>query len=80
MARKCSITGKRPNTANNVPFSQKKTKRRQLPNLQTKRIFVPEIGRMVRIKMSTEAMRNIDKKGLMPYLAEKGLTLKDVVE
>ncbi len=79
MARKCKITGKGPMTGNNVSFSQKKTKRRFLPNIQTKKIFVPELDRHVRIKMSVRAMRTIDKIGLMPFLKKQGLTLKDVV-
>ncbi|MBK7896394.1 MAG: 50S ribosomal protein L28 [Candidatus Promineifilaceae bacterium] len=79
MARKCKLTGKGPLTGNNVSFSQKKTKRRFLPNIQTKRIFVPELERHVRIKMSVRAMRTVDKIGLMPYLKKQGLTLKDVV-
>ena len=78
MARKCKLTGKGPLSGNNVSFSQKKTKRRFLPNIQTKRIFVPELDRHVRIKMSVRAMRTVDKIGLMPYLKKQGLTLKDV--
>ncbi|VAW30175.1 LSU ribosomal protein L28p @ LSU ribosomal protein L28p, zinc-independent [hydrothermal vent metagenome] len=78
MARKCKLTGKGPMTGNNVSFSQKKTKRRFLPNLQTKRIYVPELDRHVRIKMSVRAMRTVDKLGLMPYLKKQGLALKDV--
>ena len=79
MARKCKLSGKGPLVGNNVSFSQKKTKRRFLPNIQTKRIFVPELDRHVRIKMSVRAMRTVDKIGLMPYLKKQGLTLKDVV-
>ncbi|MAT98984.1 MAG: 50S ribosomal protein L28 [Anaerolineaceae bacterium] len=79
MARKCKLSGKGPLVGNNVSFSQKKTKRRFLPNIQTKRIFVPELDRHVRIKMSVRAMRTVDKLGLMTYLKKQGLTLKDVV-
>ncbi|MCC6607549.1 MAG: 50S ribosomal protein L28 [Anaerolineae bacterium] len=79
MARKCKITGKGPMSGNNVSFSQKKTKRRFLPNIQTKKIYVPELDRHVRIKMSVRAMRTVDKIGLMPFLKKQGLTLKDVV-
>lgn len=78
MARKCKLTGKGPMSGHNVSFSQKKTKRRFLPNLQTKRIFVPELDRSVRIKMTVRAMRTVDKIGLMPYLKKQGLALKDV--
>ena len=78
MARRCSITGKGPLAGNNVSHAHNKTRRRQLPNLQTKRIFVPELGRFVRIKLSTRALRTVDKKGLLPFLRSEGLTLKDV--
>jgi len=78
MSRKCKLTGKGPQTGNNVSFSQKKTKRRFLPNVHTKNIYVPELGRSVRIKMSVRAMRTVDKLGLMAYLKKQGLTLKDV--
>jgi large subunit ribosomal protein L28 len=79
MARKCKLSGKGPMSGNNVPFSLKKTKRRFLPNIQSKRVYVPELGRHVRIRMTTRAMRTLDKKGgLMNYLRDEGLTLKDV--
>lgn len=79
MARKCKITGKGPLAGNNVSFSQKKTRRRFLPNLQTKKVYIPELDRTVRIKMSTRALRTVDKVGLMPYLKKQGLRLQDVV-
>ena len=78
MSRVCKLSGKRPSTGNNVSFSQKKTKRRFIPNLQTKKIYVPELDRSVRIRMSTRAMRTVDKLGLMAYLKKQGLRLKDV--
>ena len=78
MARKCKLSGKGPLVGNNVSFSQKKTKRRYLPNLQTKKVYVPELDRTVRIRMSVRAMRTVDKIGLMPYLKKEGLNLKDV--
>ena len=78
MSRVCKLSGKRPSTGNNVSFSQKKTKRRFIPNLQTKKIYVPELDRTVRIRMSTRAMRTVDKLGLMTYLKKQGLRLKDV--
>ena len=78
MSRVCKLSGKRPRTGNNVSFSQKKTKRRFIPNLQTKKIYVPELDRSVRIRMSTRALRTVDKLDLMPYLKKQGLRLKDV--
>ncbi len=80
MSRKCKLTGKGPLSGNNVSFSQKKTKRRFLPNLQTRNVYVPELGRKVKVKMSARAIRTMDKKGgLMNYLRDEGMTLKDIV-
>ncbi len=80
MSRKCAITGKGPLSGNNVSFSQKKTKRRFLPNLQTRNVYIPEMNRTVKIKMSARAIRTMDKKGgLMNYLRSEGLKLKDVI-
>ena len=78
MSKVCKITGKRPRVANNVSKANNKTKRRQLPNLQSKRIFVPELGKNVRIKLSVKALKTIDKYGLLPYLRKKGLSLQDI--
>tara|TARA_Y100000994_G_C15287847_1_gene274059 strand:- start:90 stop:329 length:240 start_codon:yes stop_codon:yes gene_type:complete len=78
MSRVCKITGKKPLVGNNVSKSNRKTKRRQLPNLQTKRIFVPELGRFVQLKLSVTALKTIDKQGLMPYLKKRGLSLSDI--
>lgn len=78
MPRRCAITGKGPKTGNNVSHANNKTKRRQNPNLQKKRIFVPELGRTVRVRLSTSAMRTISRQGLMPYLRKQGLKLEDI--
>ena len=79
MSKKCKITGKGPLVGNNVSHSNNKTKRRQLPNLQNKSIFVPELNKSIKIRISTSALKSIDKLGLMPYLKKKGLSLKDIV-
>ncbi|MBK8989967.1 MAG: 50S ribosomal protein L28 [Chloroflexi bacterium] len=76
---KCKLSGRKPMSGNNVSFSQRKTKRVFKPNVQSKKIYVPELGRSVRIQMSTRAMRTVDKVGLMPYLRQQGLALKDVL-
>lgn len=78
MSRQCALTGKKPMAGNNVSHAHNKTRRLQRPNIQTKRIFVPELGRFVRIKLSTNALRTINKTGLMPFLRKKGLSLRDV--
>ena len=78
MARRCKISNKGPLVGNNVSHAHNKTKKRQLPNLQRKRIFVPELNRSVRVRLSARALRTVTKKGLLSYLKAEGLTLKDV--
>ena len=78
MSRVCKITGKKPLVGNNVSKSKRRTKRRQIPNLQSKKIFVPELGRSVQLKLSTTALKTIDKLGLIPYLKKQGLRLSDI--
>ena len=78
MSKICKITGKRPLVANNVSKANNKTKRRQLPNLQNKKIFVPELGKSIRLKISANALKSIDKDGLMIFLKKKKLTLSDI--
>ncbi len=64
MARVCQVTGKRPITGNKVSHSNIKTKRRFLPNLQTKRYFLAEEDKWITLKLSSEAIRTINKNGL----------------
>ncbi|CAN5807072.1 50S ribosomal protein L28 [soil metagenome] len=64
MARVCQVTGKKPIGGHSVSHSNIKTKRRFLPNLQTKRFYFAEEDRWVTIKLSTEALRTINKNGL----------------
>ena len=64
MARVCQVTGKKPIAGNSVSHSNIKTKRRFLPNLQNKRFFFAEEDRWVTLKVSTEAIRTINKNGL----------------
>ncbi len=75
MARVCVVTGKRPRVANSVSHSNIKTKRRQLPNLQVKKLWWEEGKRFVTLRLSTRAMRTIDKKGLAVVAREAGLDL-----
>jgi large subunit ribosomal protein L28 len=70
MSRVCQITGKRPITGNKVSHSNIKTKRRFLPNLQTKRYFLAEEDKWVTLKLSTEAIRTIAKNGLYSVVKE----------
>ncbi len=68
MSKVCQLTGKRPISGNHVSHSNRKTKRRFLPNLQKKRFFIPELDRWVTIKVSSAAIRNINKLGIYAYL------------
>jgi large subunit ribosomal protein L28 len=70
MARVCEVTGKRPMTGNNVSHANNKTKRRFLPNLQSRRFWVESENRWVRLRVSQAALRTIDKKGIDVVLAE----------
>jgi len=65
MARVCQVTGKKPIVGNSVSHSNIKTKRRFLPNLQTKRFFFAEENRWIILKVSSEAIRTINKNGLL---------------
>ncbi len=78
MARKCMLTGKGPKVGNRVSHAHNKTKMRQLPNLQRKRIYVTELGRYVRVRLSARALRTVSKLGLLNYLKKEGLTLKQI--
>lgn len=78
MSRRCAITGKRPLVGNNRSHSNIKTKRRQFPNLQTKKIYIPEMNRTVTVKLSVRALRTIDKIGMMTFLKKNGLTIHDI--
>lgn len=64
MSRICDLTGKKAIGGNKVSFSNRKTKRKFNPNLQTKKFFIPEEGRWIRLKVSTSAIKNINKKGI----------------
>lgn len=78
MSRKCKFTGKKPNSANNVSHANNRKKKRQKPNVQKKKIYIPEEDRWVKVKLSNRALRTVSKKGLLNYLSDQGLTLDDV--
>ena len=75
MARRCVLTGKRPNVANKVSHSNIKSKKRQIPNLQVKRLWWVEGDRYVQLKLSTAALRTVSKKGLQVFAEECGVDL-----
>jgi large subunit ribosomal protein L28 len=70
MSKVCQVTGKGPMTGNNVSHANNRTRRRFLPNLQHHRFWVESENRWVRLRISTKAMRIIDKNGIDAVLAD----------
>jgi large subunit ribosomal protein L28 len=70
MARVCEVTGKKPMGGNHVSHANNKTKRRFLPNLQYRRLWVESENRWVSLRLSQAGLRTIDKKGIDVVLAE----------
>jgi large subunit ribosomal protein L28 len=70
MSRVCQVTGKRPMSGNNVSHAHNKTRRRFLPNLHTHRFWVESENRFVKLRVSSKAMRIIDKNGIDSVLAD----------
>ena len=70
MARVCQVTGKGPVTGHRVSHANNKTKRRFLPNLQRRRFWVEGENRWVSLRLTTNALRTIDKNGIDVVLAE----------
>jgi large subunit ribosomal protein L28 len=72
---KSDITGKRKLVAQNVSHSNIKTKRWQNVNIQTRRVWVPELKRFVTLNLTTRDIRTIDKIGVMAYAKRHGVKL-----
>lgn len=70
MARVCQVTGKRAVSGNNVSHANNRTKRRFLPNLHERRFWVPGEKRWIKLRVSSNAMRTIDKNGIEAVLAD----------
>jgi large subunit ribosomal protein L28 len=68
MSKVCEITGKRARVGNNVSHANNKTKRTFSPNLHKKRFYIPEEDRWVVMKVSSKALRTINKNGLTAVL------------
>ncbi len=80
MARRCAISGVTHQNGNRVSHANNKTHHKFESNLQAKRLFVPELGKYVRVRVSTRVLRTIDKVGFMGALKKAGLTLADVTK
>jgi large subunit ribosomal protein L28 len=70
MAKVCDVTGKGPMSGNNVSHANNKTKRRFMPNLQYRRFWVESENRWVRLRVTSAALRLIDKNGIESVLAD----------
>jgi large subunit ribosomal protein L28 len=70
MSRVCQVTGKRPMSGNTVSHANNKTRRRFLPNLHVRRLWVESEKRWVRLRLSISGLRTLDKKGIDVVLAE----------
>ena len=70
MSRICQVTGKRPMSGNNVSHAHNKTRRRFLPNLHTRRIWVESENRWVKLRLSKSGLRLIDKVGIDAVLKD----------
>ena len=71
MSRVCDLTGKRRLVANKVSHAKNRTKTTQRPNLQTKRVFDQETGQTVKLRLSTSAIRTLDKVGSLSKFLKK---------
>ena len=75
MSRKCQLTGKKANNAFAVSHSHRRTKKIQEVNLQWKRVWWAEGNRFVRLKLSTKAIKTLERKGLAAMAKEAGINL-----
>ncbi|MDG2253140.1 MAG: 50S ribosomal protein L28 [Methylophilaceae bacterium] len=78
MTRECEVTGKRPVSGNNVSHANNRTKRRFLPNLQSRKFWVESENRWISMRISAAALRTIDKLGIDAVLAKMRLDGKKV--
>lgn len=75
MTRRCELTGKQANNAYAISHSHRRTKKTQEANLQEKRIWWPEGKRFVKLRLSTKAIKTLEKKGLATMAREAGINL-----
>lgn len=75
---KLRISSKKPMFGNARSFSMRATRRKFNPNMQNKRIYVPELDKFVRVRVSVDELRTIDKIGLQAFMKRQGLSLKSL--
>jgi large subunit ribosomal protein L28 len=71
MARRCALTGKGVQTGNNVSHANNRTRRRFLPNIQSRRLFSEVLGESVRLRIAAATLRTIEKRGGLDGFLEK---------
>ncbi|MBZ0303727.1 MAG: 50S ribosomal protein L28 [Anaerolineae bacterium] len=79
MASKRKMSAVTPQFGNNRSHSLKATRRQFKPNYQSKRLWVPELDRFVRVTVTAGELRTIDKIGLGAFLKKRGMQFKDLV-
>ena len=77
MSKVCQVTGKRPQSGNNVSHANRKTRRRFLPNLQSKRFWLESEKRFVKLRVSHKGIRTIDKHGIEKLTTRKWTGTED---
>ena len=75
MSRKCQLTGKKANNAYAISHSHRRTKKLQEVNLQWKRVWWSQGNRWVRLRLSTKAIKTLEKNGLQAMAKEAGIDL-----
>lgn len=78
MSKVCQVTGSRPGYGKQVSHSHRRTSRRWEPNLQNRRFRLPGEGRWIRLRVSAQGIKTIDKRGIEAVVAElkaKGVKL-----
>jgi len=70
MSKICQVTGKIPQSGNNVSHAKNRTRRKFYPNLQTKKFYIPEEDKWITLKVSANALRTVNRKGISAVLAE----------
>ena len=70
MARYCQVTGKKPQSGNNVSHANNRTRRKQKPNLQKKKFYLPSEDRWIKLTVSARGIKTIDKKGIETVVEE----------
>lgn len=76
MSKKCQVSNKGPQFGHRVSHANNKSKHTFLPNLQVKKIFIPELGKSIRLKVSTRMIRSFDKLGVTETLRKNNITIR----